>query len=83
MNIRNLLSEEYIAHYFETRVVPQKFRSSKPDGVYDKQDQGCKWRDIIVDGCVIYTISSMWLDQGGPVDLPEEFRYPWGTYLDN
>jgi len=80
MNVREMLGEEYLARYFETHVVPQKFRSSKPDGVYDKQDQECKWRDVIVDGCTILIISKMWLDKGGPVDLPEELRYPWGTY---
>lgn len=60
--------------------MPDKFRSKLPDGIYDKQERDCKWRDVIVNGCTIYTISSMWLDKGGPEDLPEEFCKPWGTY---
>jgi len=80
MNVREMLGEEYLARYFETHAIPQKFRSSKPDGVYDLQERNCKWRDVIVDGCRIFTISSMWLDQGGPDHLPPDFQLPWGSY---
>ena len=80
MNIRELLGDEYVARYLNTHVIPQKFRSSKPDGVYDLQERNCKWRDVIVDGCTILTISKMWLDKGGPKDLPSELRRPWGAY---
>lgn len=81
MDVRELVGEDFIARFHKTRVIPEKFRSSKPDGIYDLEDRGCKTREIIIDGCVMIRISKMWLDKGGPVDLPEEIRYPWGTYL--
>ena len=82
MNIREMLGEEHLAQYFRTHVVPQKFRSSKPDGVYDLQERDCKWRDVIVDGCIIMTISKMWLDSGGPEDVHDEFKRPWGYFCE-
>ena len=80
VNVRELLGEEYLAHFFDAHVIPEKFRSSKPDGIYDLQDRNSKWRDVIVDGCTIHTITKMWLDVGGPKGLPSEFRRPWGAY---
>jgi len=81
VDVHELIDKEYVKTYFSTRVVPEKFRRKVPDGIYDLQEGQCKWRDVIINGCILHTISKMWLDQGGPVDLPEEFRYPWGTYL--
>ena len=81
MDVHKIIDKELVKKYFRTHVMPDKFRKKVPDGIYDLQEGECKWRDIIINGCVIYTISKMWLDKGGPVDLPEEFRYPWGTYL--
>ena len=81
MDLRDLIGEEVLEKYFRTHVMPDKFRKKVPDGIYDFEEMECRWRDVVVDGCAIYTISKMWLDQGGPVDLPEEMRYPWGTYL--
>ena len=81
MDVHKIIDKEHVKKYFRTHVMPDKFRKKVPDGIYDLQEGECKWRDIIINGCVMYTISKMWLDKGGPVDLPEEFRYPWGTYL--
>ena len=50
INVRELLGDDYVAHFHKTHVIPAKFRSKKPDGVYDVQESNCKWRDVIVDG---------------------------------
>lgn len=81
MDVHKLVGKEVVKRYFLTHVIPEKFRSDLDDGIYDFDKNGHKWRDVIINGCTIYTISKMWLDKGGPVDLPEELRYPWGTYL--
>lgn len=80
INVRELLGDDYVAHFHKTHVIPEKFRSKKPDGVYDMQERNCMWRDVIVDRCTIISISKMWLDNGGPEHLPPELRVPWGTY---
>ena len=80
MDVHEILDHEAVRRYFLTHVMPDKFRRKVPDGVYDFQQGECKWRDVIVNGCIIYTISKMWLDQGGPKDLHPDLRKPWGTY---
>jgi len=81
VDVHNIIDKEYVKKYFRTHVMPDKFRKKVPDGVYDFEERECRWRDVIVNGCVIYTISETWLEQGGPVDLAPELREPWGTYL--
>jgi len=82
IKIHDIVDQEYVRKYFLSHVVPEKFRSNLPDGVYDFQKRDCKWRDVIINGCIIHTISSMWLEQGGPSDLhPSISEVPWGEYL--
>ena len=78
--LRELIGEEVIERFFLTHFIPDKYKSKLPDGIYDTQEMDCKCREIVIDGCTIYRISSMWLDKGGPKDLPEEFCTPWGSY---
>ena len=80
MDVHKIIDKEYVKKYFRTHVMPDKFRKKVPDGVYDFQEGECRWRDVIVNGCVLYTISETWLEKGGPKDLHPDLRKPWGTY---
>ena len=51
-----------------------------PDGMYDHVKEMIRYQ--VVDGNPITTISNMWLVQGAPDHLSEEFKKPWGTYPD-
>ena len=51
-----------------------------PDGTYDYT--GYWIRYVIVDGMPTTIITMMWLNQGGPTDVPEELRQPWGSFPD-
>jgi len=82
VDVHKIVGHDAIRRYFLTHVMPDKFRKKVPDGIYDFEEGNCKWRDVIVNGCVVITISKMWLDKGGPVDLAPELREPWGTYSD-
>jgi hypothetical protein len=51
-----------------------------PDGVFDKRDFLVRYQ--ITDGMPVTVISKMWLDQGGPADVVDSLRQPWGTFPD-
>lgn len=51
-----------------------------PDGTYDYT--GYWIRYVIVDGMPTTTITMMWVNQGGPADVPEELKRPWGSFPD-
>lgn len=51
-----------------------------PDGTYDNSGNWC--RHVVVDGMPTYTITKGWLDNGGPDDVTEELRQPWGAFPD-
>lgn len=36
----------------------------------------------MVNGNPIIVITKMWLDKGGPEDVSDELRQPWGTFPD-
>lgn len=50
------------------------------DGTYDNLSSGI--RHVLVDGMPTITITKMWLDSGGPADVPEELRRAWGAFPD-
>ena len=49
-----------------------------PDGIYDYEDYLVRY--VIVNGNPTKVISKMWVDIGGPDDVPDEMRQPWGTF---
>ncbi len=51
-----------------------------PDGMYDSEYYQCRY--YIVNGNPSRVITHSWLDDGGPQDLPDNFRLPWGSYPD-
>lgn len=51
-----------------------------PDGTYDSRDLFVRY--IIVDGMPKIIMHKMWVDQGGPEDVPLELRQPWETFPD-
>lgn len=51
-----------------------------PDGTYDNSTYLIRY--VIVDGMPTTTITKMWLDKGGPDDVPPELLLPWGSYPD-
>lgn len=51
-----------------------------PDGTYDYNEYGVRY--VLVNGNPRIVISKMWVDQGGPEDVTEELRQPWGAFPD-
>ena len=51
-----------------------------PDGTYDYQEYTTRY--VMVNGNPIIVITKMWLDKGGPDDVSDELRQPWGTFPD-
>lgn len=51
-----------------------------PDGVYDYQEFLVRY--VIVDGNPKTVISKIWVDEGGPTDVDDELRQPWGLFPD-
>ena len=49
-----------------------------PDGTYDYEDYQVRY--VIVDCNPTKVISKMWVDIGGPDDVSDELRQPWGTF---
>ena len=49
-----------------------------PDGIYDYEDYLVRY--VIVNGNPTKVISKMWVDIGGPDDVPDEMTQPWGTF---
>jgi hypothetical protein len=49
-----------------------------PDGTYDYDEYYVRY--VIVNGNARIVISKMWLDVGGPDDVSEELRQPWGSF---
>jgi len=49
-----------------------------PDGTYDYEDYLVRYQ--IVNGNSTRVISKMWIDIGGPDDVSDELRQPWGTF---
>lgn len=50
------------------------------DGIYDNQELLTRYE--IQDGKPRTVISKMWVDAGGPENVDEKFKAPWGTYPD-
>lgn len=51
-----------------------------PDGTYDYSDYLTRY--VVREGNPDIVITKMWLDAGGPTDISEELRLPWGSYPD-
>ncbi len=51
-----------------------------PDGTYDYQEYQTRY--VLVNHNPIIVITKMWLDKGGPEDVSEELRQPWGSFPD-
>jgi len=51
-----------------------------PDGTYDYQEYQTRY--VLVNHSPIIVITKMWLDKGGPEDVSEELRQPWGSFPD-
>ena len=49
-----------------------------PDGTYDYEEYLVRY--AIVDGNATRVISKMWVDIGGPDDVPLELKQPWGAF---
>ena len=49
-----------------------------PDGTYDYEDFLVRY--VIANGNATRVISKMWVDQGGPVDVDEHLKQPWGAF---
>jgi hypothetical protein len=86
-NIRELIGEEVIERFFANRYRNEKLRQNVPDGVYDRHGDpviapNAKWRDVIIDGFVMWTCTKKWLDTGGPPEWPADLRVPWGVFLE-
>ena len=51
-----------------------------PDGTYDYVDY--KTRYVMRNGNPVTVITKIWLEQGGPDDVTDELRQPWGAFPD-
>lgn len=51
-----------------------------PDGTYDSVSVLVRY--TIVDGNARRVITKHWIDIGGPEDVSDDLRLPWGTYPD-
>jgi len=81
VDVCKAVGEEVVEHFFSTRHINQKLKKKVPDGIYDfTTERGLSWREVVINGTVMYTMTKSWLDNGGPTHLSEELRAPWGTY---
>jgi hypothetical protein len=51
-----------------------------PDGTYDYSEFLVRY--VIVNGNPIIVINKEWVDKGGPTDVSDELRQPWGSFPD-
>ena len=51
-----------------------------PDGTYDYSEFLVRY--VIVEGNAKTVISKMWIDQGGPQNVDQTLKQPWGSYPD-
>lgn len=51
-----------------------------PDGTYDNNTVYVRY--VLVDGMPETVITKEWLDKGGPNDVSEELKQPWGAFPD-
>ena len=51
-----------------------------PDGIYDHQSLLIRY--MLVDGMPKYVMVKSWVDIGGPNEIPEELKRPWGSFPD-
>lgn len=51
-----------------------------PDGTYDYTIYQTRY--VIVDGNAKRVISRSWIEAGGPNDVGDELKVPWGSYPD-
>lgn len=51
-----------------------------PDGIYDNTEYLIRYE--IKSGWPTTVISKIWLDKGGPADVEDHFKLPWGAYPD-
>lgn len=83
MIIRELIGEEKIARFFnpESRYINPKLKIYVDDGVYDNVHS--KSRVVIINNWVMYIMSDMWLQKGGPSDLDSLITSPpFGHFRD-
>ena len=83
-DVRDLLGHETVCNIFRDRHLNQKLRVNVPDGIYDHvSEQGLGWRMIFINKFMTHTISSNWINKGGPDDLPYVISsIPFGSYPD-
>ena len=51
-----------------------------PDDTYDYSEFLVRY--VIVNGNPIIVINKAWVDKGGPTDVSDELRQPWGSFPD-
>ncbi len=51
-----------------------------PNGTYDYQKYQIRY--VLENHNPIIVITKIWLDKGGPEDVSEELRQPWGSFPD-
>jgi hypothetical protein len=51
-----------------------------PDGTYDYSEFLCRY--VIVNNNPKIVISKSWVDNGGPNDVSDELKQPWGSFPD-
>lgn len=49
-----------------------------PNGTYDSEYYQVRY--TIADGNPKTVITKMWLEEGGPNDVNEDLKLPWGSY---
>lgn len=83
-NVRDLLGHETVCSIFRDRHLNKKLLVNVPDGIYDHvSDQGLGWRMVFINKFMTHIISSRWIDNGGPSDLPAVIsNAAFGTYPD-
>jgi len=83
-SIRELLGHETICNIFRDRHLNKKLLINVPDGIYDHvSERGLGWRIVVINKFTTHTISSKWIEKGGPSNLPDVIsRAAFGTYPD-
>ena len=51
-----------------------------PDGTYDYSEYCVRY--VIINSNPTIVISKGWIDQGGPDDVDQSLRQPWGAFPD-
>lgn len=83
-DVRDLLGHETVCSIFRDRHINQKMLVNVPDGIYDHvSEQGLGWRMVFINKYMTHIISSNWINNGGPSNLPDVISLtPFGTFPD-